>query len=121
MPSTHTTHHTCACAHTTSPPIVALPLLSSPPTLPIHACRLAWCRYWHWIFSEGFGVAVNVWSAKPHRRFTGPKKFPGGAADWPAIKAWTPERVVEMWTGGHNSGSGFQYDIDKKITCNDQF
>ena len=66
---------------------------------------------------------MNLWTGKPHRRLTGPKKFPGGAADWPAIQTWTPERVVELWTGGHSahgSGAGFQYDIDKKITCTEE-
>ena len=78
--------------------------------------------YWHWVFSDGFGVAINLWTGSPHRRLTRPKKFPAGAADWPAVRTWTPEKVVGLWAGGwHGTGArtGGQdgYAIDTKITC----
>ena len=71
--------------------------------------------YWHWVFSDGFGVAMNLWTGSPHRRLVHPKKIPAGAADWPAVKQWTPEKVVSLWA--RSGVTGLQDPIDTKITC----
>ena len=54
-------------------------------------------QYWHWVHSDGFGMAVNIWTEEPHRHTAVPRLYKAESSGWPSIANWDPDRLMDLW------------------------